>query len=35
VKARKYYYSLMGWDANGVPTPETLEAMGLEWAATA
>jgi aldehyde:ferredoxin oxidoreductase len=31
-KAKSYYYSLMGWDANGVPTPETLEALGIEWA---
>jgi aldehyde:ferredoxin oxidoreductase len=35
VKARKYYYSLMGWDENGVPTQDTLEALGLEWAASA
>jgi aldehyde:ferredoxin oxidoreductase len=24
------YYSLMGWDANGVPTPERLQALGLQ-----
>ncbi|MBP1706886.1 MAG: aor 7 [Chloroflexi bacterium] len=33
-KARSYYYSLMGWDARGVPTPETLEALGIDWAAS-
>lgn len=32
-RAKAYYYSLMGWDKNGVPTPETLDAYGLEWAA--
>jgi aldehyde:ferredoxin oxidoreductase len=32
-KAKSYYYSLMGWDAKGVPTPETLEAQGIDWAA--
>jgi aldehyde:ferredoxin oxidoreductase len=24
------YYSLRGWDVNGVPTPERLAALGLE-----
>jgi aldehyde:ferredoxin oxidoreductase len=24
------YYSLRGWDARGVPTPERLRALGLE-----
>ncbi len=24
------YYALHGWDENGVPTPETLERLGLE-----
>jgi aldehyde:ferredoxin oxidoreductase len=24
------YYRLMGWDDNGVPTPETLDALGLQ-----
>ena len=24
------YYSLRGWDARGVPTPERLKALGLE-----
>lgn len=31
-KAVKYYYSIMGWDTNGVPTPETLEALDIGWA---
>ena len=31
-RARNYYYSVMGWDAHGVPTPETLEALGIDWA---
>jgi aldehyde:ferredoxin oxidoreductase len=34
-KAKSYYYSLMGWDANGVPTPETLAMLDLAWAASA
>ena len=26
------YYRIMGWDENGVPTPERLERLGLaEW----
>jgi aldehyde:ferredoxin oxidoreductase len=29
-KAKKYYYLLMGWDANGVPLPEKLEELGIE-----
>jgi len=33
VKARAYYYTTMGWDAKGVPTPETLNALDIEWAA--
>ncbi|UCF73294.1 MAG: aldehyde ferredoxin oxidoreductase C-terminal domain-containing protein [Deltaproteobacteria bacterium] len=28
--AKRYYYSLMGWDSNGVPTPEKLEELGIE-----
>ena len=28
--ARKHYYALMGWDENGVPTPEKLEELGIE-----
>ncbi len=26
-KAKKYYYTLMGWDQNGVPTPERVEEL--------
>ncbi len=33
-KPESYYYSLMGWDARGVPSPETLDALGIEWAAS-
>lgn len=25
------YYKLRGWDAQGVPAPETLERLGIEW----
>jgi len=32
-RAKSYYYSLMGWDAKGIPTLETLEAMDIYWAA--
>jgi aldehyde:ferredoxin oxidoreductase len=29
-KAKKYYYSLMGWDANtGIPSPEKAEELGI------
>jgi aldehyde:ferredoxin oxidoreductase len=28
-KARAWYYYYMGWDADGVPTPETLVALDL------
>ena len=28
--ARKHYYTLMGWDANGVPLPETVEVLYIE-----
>ena len=28
-----YYYRLMGWDEKGVPTPETLNALDIGWAA--
>jgi aldehyde:ferredoxin oxidoreductase len=27
---RKYYYTLMGWDANGVPLPEKVEELYIE-----
>ncbi len=31
--AKSYYYTLMGWDAKtGIPTPEKLEELGIEWA---
>jgi aldehyde:ferredoxin oxidoreductase len=26
-KAKKYYYTLMGWDENGVPLPEKVEEL--------
>jgi aldehyde:ferredoxin oxidoreductase len=26
-KAKRYYYTLMGWDENGVPTPEKVEEL--------
>ena len=29
-QAKRYYYSLMGWDEKGVPTPEKLEELGIE-----
>ena len=32
-KAVAYYYKLMGWDEKGVPTPETLNALDISWAA--
>jgi len=28
-KAKRYYYSLMGWDEKGVPTPEKIEELGI------
>ncbi|MBA7691157.1 hypothetical protein ES703_99697 [subsurface metagenome] len=28
--AKKYYYTFMGWDANGVPLPEKVEELGIE-----
>ena len=28
--AKQYYYSLMGWDEKGTPTPEKLEELGIE-----
>jgi aldehyde:ferredoxin oxidoreductase len=28
-KARSYYYTLMGWDVNGVPLPEKVEELGI------
>ncbi|MFC1949858.1 aldehyde ferredoxin oxidoreductase family protein [Chloroflexota bacterium] len=29
-KTRRYYYVLMGWDANGVPLPEKVEELYIE-----
>jgi aldehyde:ferredoxin oxidoreductase len=29
-KAKKYFYALMGWDANGVPLPEKVEDLCIE-----
>ena len=29
-RVRKYYYTLMGWDANGVPLPEKVEELYIE-----
>jgi aldehyde:ferredoxin oxidoreductase len=32
-RAKRYYYTLMGWDAQtGIPTPETIEDLGIELA---
>jgi aldehyde:ferredoxin oxidoreductase len=28
-KARRFYYVLMGWDANGVPLPEKVAELGI------
>ncbi len=31
-KAKSYYYTLMGWDARtGIPLPEKVEELGIEW----
>jgi aldehyde:ferredoxin oxidoreductase len=27
---RKYYYTLMGWDAHGVPLPEKVEELYID-----
>ena len=29
-KARLYYYAAMGWDANGVPSPQKVEELYIE-----
>jgi aldehyde:ferredoxin oxidoreductase len=29
-EAKRYYYSLMGWDGKGVPTPERIEELYIE-----
>jgi aldehyde:ferredoxin oxidoreductase len=26
-KAKRYYYTLMGWDGEGVPTPERVDEL--------
>jgi aldehyde:ferredoxin oxidoreductase len=31
-KAQDEYYAALGWDDNGVPTPETLKKYGLDFA---
>lgn len=33
IKMLKHYYSIRGWDENGVPTKSTLEKLGLSYAA--
>jgi aldehyde:ferredoxin oxidoreductase len=33
-KGKRYYYSLMGWDDQGVPTPEKVEELGIDHLAT-
>ena len=30
-EAKQIYYELSGWDDNGLPKRETLEALGLGW----
>lgn len=30
-KARKYYYTIMGWDKEGIPLPEKLEELGIDF----
>ncbi|MDD5082044.1 MAG: aldehyde ferredoxin oxidoreductase family protein [Dehalococcoidales bacterium] len=32
-KGIRYYYRIMGWDEDGVPTPETLDILDISWAA--
>lgn len=29
-KAKKFYYTLIGWVVNGVPLPEKVEELGIE-----
>jgi aldehyde:ferredoxin oxidoreductase len=31
-KTQEFYYAMMGWDKNGVPTEGCLAALDLEWA---
>jgi aldehyde:ferredoxin oxidoreductase len=30
-RAKRYYYALMGWDKKGVPLPEKVEELCIEW----
>jgi len=30
-KAKRYYYTLMGWDADGIPLPEKVEELGITY----
>jgi len=30
-QAKDLYYQMAGWDENGVPKPETLAKLGLDW----
>jgi aldehyde:ferredoxin oxidoreductase len=30
--AQQAYFAMLGWDASGIPTPEKLRELGLEWA---
>jgi aldehyde:ferredoxin oxidoreductase len=32
-KGIQYYYKLMGWGEDGIPTPETLDILDIAWAA--
>jgi aldehyde:ferredoxin oxidoreductase len=32
-QAKDWYYEMAGWDANGVPTRQKLESLGLGWIA--
>jgi aldehyde:ferredoxin oxidoreductase len=29
-EAKQEYYAAVGWDKNGIPTPETLKKLGLQ-----
>jgi aldehyde:ferredoxin oxidoreductase len=29
-EARNYYYSLMGWDAKGIPLTQTVEVLNIK-----
>jgi aldehyde:ferredoxin oxidoreductase len=30
-KAKKYYYALMGWDERGVPLPEKVDELSIDY----